>query len=100
MEEEGDWPIMASSSSLILQEDGHEESEFPVIEWIDGPPSHPSYNSQQRLNSRAVKSHDPHNPEEWVNDISYRLHTLSLDHQTLHRSMAFMANLSSLDGQC
>jgi hypothetical protein len=72
----------------------HNENDqtFPIIEWSDKP-------SFASIDARGSQSRVSCSTEDYVNeDISCRLHSLSLDHRTLHRSMAFMENLSSLDG--
>jgi hypothetical protein len=71
----------------------HNENDqaFPIIEWNDEEPSFESIDARGSQPTVSCSTRD------CVNDRSCRLHSLSLDHRTLHRSMAFMENLSSLD---
>lgn len=92
-----------SSSSLDHQNDledtsmlhsDDESQPFPNIEWADAFNDIPSLASLMEKPSvkRSSNSRDCN-----MHGISCRLHKLSLDKHTLHRSMAFMADLSSLD---
>jgi hypothetical protein len=83
---------MEDISISHLQDD--DEQPFPIIKWSDEPSSFRCSLDSSRENPTVTKSS---NSGECMHDISCRLHRLSLNHQALHRSMAFMADLSSLD---